>query len=137
MRTSFTFNELSKIFASVSKIETVTANQLEAEKAYDEHRRIFDAEFAKYGYTFFNAPDELQVMFDEDCRLMESAEKAQKKAFKAIKDFASLVEVGEGVCDSWTEDEVKGYIDGKRYYQIERIASHCKYLAVVIANRVR
>lgn len=137
MKTNFTFEELSKVFASVAKIEKLTANQLEAEKAYEGHRTIFDAEFAKYGYTFFNAPDSLQTMFDENCLLMDKAEKEQKKAFKAVKDFASLVEVGKGVCDNWTEDEVKGYIDGKHYWQIERIASHCRYLAVVIANRVR
>lgn len=140
MKTNFTFEELSKVFASVAKIESAVARQIEAEKEYDEKDRVFDAEFAKYGYTFFNAPKSLQTMFDEKCALMDKAEKEQKKAFKAVKDFAALIEIGEGVeriCDSWTEDEVKGYIDRKLYWQIERIASHCRYLAVVIANRVR
>ena len=137
MKTNFTFEELSKVFASVAKIEKLTANQLEADKAYEEHSAIFEDEFAKYGYTFFRAPKSLQTMFDEKCALMDKAEKERKKAFKAVKDFAALVEVGNGVRDNWTEDEVKGYIDGKRFYQIERIASYCRYLAVVIANRVR
>lgn len=137
MKRNFTFEELSRVFASAAKIESAVARQIEAEKEYDEKERVFDAEFAKYGYTFFNAPKSLQTMFDEKCALMDERDKAQRKAFKAIKDFASLIELGKGVYTDWIEDEVMRYISEKHYYQVERAARFCKSLAVEIANRVR
>lgn len=138
MKTNFTFDELSKVFASVAKIEAAANKQLELEKAYNEKSKIFDAEFEKYGYTFFGAPDELQVMFDEKCALFDALEKAEKKAFKAIKDFASLIGVGYGPdWDGWVEDDVKSYIAHKKYYYVERIADHCKYLAKMAARKIR
>ena len=65
MKTNFTFDELSKVFAAIAKIENAANAQVEANKAYEEKSAIFDAEFEKYGFTFFNAPAELQIMFDE------------------------------------------------------------------------
>ena len=135
MKTNFTFDELSKIFAAISKIETAATNQIEAEKAYNEKSAIFDAEFEKYGYTFFNAPKELQVMFEEKCALMDAHEKAERKAYKAVKDFAALIENGNGPCD-WVEDDVKAFINNKYYFDIEKVASHCKYLAIVAARKI-
>lgn len=136
MKTNFTFDELSKVFAAIAKIENAAAKQIESEKAYEEKSAIFDAEFEKYGYTFFNAPKELQVMFDEKCALMDEHEKAERKAYKAIKDFAALLEIGNGPAD-WVEDDVKEYIKGKRYYRIAAVADHCKYLAVNAARKIR
>lgn len=135
MKTNFTFDELSKVFAAIAKIENAAAKQIESEKAYEEKNNIFDAEFAKYGYTFFNAPKELQVMFDEKCALMDENEKAERKAYKAVKDFAALLEIGNGPAD-WVEDDVKEYIKEKRYYRIAAIADHCKYLAVNAAHKI-
>lgn len=136
MKTNFTFDELSKVFAAIAKIENAAAKQIESEKAYEEKSAIFDAEFEKYGYTFFNAPKELQVMFDEKCALMDEHEKAERKAYKAIKDFAALLEIGNGPAD-WVEDDVKAYINGKRYYNVVKVADHCKYLAVNAARKIR
>lgn len=135
MKTNFTFNELSKVFATVAKIEAATVKQIETEKAYKEKDAIFDAEFAKYGYTFFGAPAELGVMFEEKCALMDEQEKARKNAFKAVKDFAAILEVGNGPCD-WDEDYIKDFIGCKRYYEIERAASYCKHLAIIASRRV-
>lgn len=136
MKTNFTFDELSKVFAAIAKIEAAAAKQIESEKAHEEKSAIFDAEFAKYGYTFFNAPKELQVMFDEKCALMDAHEKAERKAYKTIKDFAVLLEIGNGYGD-WVEDDVKAYINGKRYYNVAKVADHCKYLAIVAARKIR
>ena len=136
MKTNFTFDELSKVFAAIAKIENAAAKQIESEKAYEEKSNIFDAEFAKYGYTFFNAPKELQVMFDEKCALMDEHEKAERKAYKTIKDFAALLEIGNGPA-AWVEDDVKAYINGKRYYNVAKVADHCKYLAVNAARKIR
>lgn len=136
MKTNFTFDELSKVFAAIAKIENAAAKQIESEKAYEEKSNIFDAEFAKYGYTFFNAPKELQVMFDEKCALMDEHEKAERKAYKAIKDFAALLEIGNGPAD-WVEDDVKAYINRKMYFKVATVADHCKYLAIAAARKIR
>lgn len=136
MKTNYNFDELSKVFASVSKIEKLAAAQIEAEKAYNEKGNAFDAEFAKYNYSFFNAPKELHVMFNEKCALMDARDKAEKKAYKAVKEFAAFVEAGNGPTD-WVEDEVKAYVERKSYFLIDKIARYCTYLAVDIANRVR
>ena len=138
MKTNFTFDELSKVFAAIAKIENAANAQVEANKAYEEKSAIFDAEFKKYGFTFFNAPAELQIMFDEKCALMDAHEKAERKAYKAIKDFAALLEIGNGgYYTDWVEDDVKAYINGKRYYNVVKVADHCKYLAVNAARKIR
>ena len=136
MKTNFTFDELSKVFAAIAKIENAAAKQIESEKAYEEKSNIFDAEFSKYGYTFFNAPKELQVMFDEKCALMDEHEKAERKAYKTIKDFAALLEIGNGPAD-WVEDDVKAYINRKMYFKVATVADHCKYLAIAAARKIR
>jgi hypothetical protein len=135
MKTNFTFEELSKIFAAITKIEDAANKQQEAEQAYEEKGRIFDAEFAKCGYTFFKAPKELQVMFDEKCALMDAREKAERKAYKAIKDFAALMEIGNG-CREWEEDDVKEYIGKKWYFNTAKVVERCKYLAIVAARKI-
>ena len=136
MKTNFTFDELSKVFAAIAKIENAAKKQQETEQAYEAKSAIFDAEFEKYGYTFFNAPKELQVMFDEKCALMDEHEKAERKAYKAIKDFAALLEIGNGPAD-WVEDDVKAYINRKMYFKVEKVADHCKYLAIAAARKIR
>lgn len=136
MKTNFTFNELSKIFAAVAKIDVLMNEQVCAEAAYEKKDRDFDVEFSYYGYTFINAPQELHTMFDEKCRLMDERDKSQRRTFKAIKDFAAIAGVGSG-CREWFEDTIKDYIAGKHYWNAEKAARYCKSLAVIIANRVR
>lgn len=136
MKTNFTFDELSKIFAAIAKIENAAAKQIESEKAYEEKSNIFDAEFVKYGYTFFNAPMELREMFVEKCELMDERKKAERKAYNAIKDFAALLEIGNGQAD-WVEDNVKAYINRKMHFKVATVADHCKYIAIVAAQKIR
>ena len=136
MKTNFTFDELSKIFAAVAKIEVLLNEQVYAASAYEKNDAEFDKQFEKYGYTFFGAPQELHTMFDEHCKLMDERDKAQRRTFKAIKDFAALVEVGSG-CREWFEDTIKDYIASKHYWNAEKVVRYCKSLAVIIANRVR
>ena len=136
MKTNFTFDELSKVFAAIAKIENAANAQVEAKKTYEEKGAIFDAEFAKYGYTFSNAPKELYLMLDEKCALMEEHEKAERKAYKAIKDFAALLEIGNGPAD-WVEDDVKAYINRKMYFKVAKVAVYCKHLAVDAARKIR
>lgn len=135
MKTNFTFDELSKIFANVAKIDAAVNNQIEAGKAYDEKSAIFDAEFEKYGYTFRNAPKELQIIFDEKCALMDEKEKAERKAYKVIKDFAALLGIGTDYCD-WYEDDVRYYISHKWYFKAGEVAARCKSLASVAARKI-
>ena len=136
MKTNFTFDELSKVFAAIAKIENAVAKQIESEKAYKEKENIFDAEFKKYDYTFFNAPKELQVMFNEKCALMDECEKAERKAYKTIKDFAAMLEIGNGPVD-WVEEDIKQYLDRKLYFNVGKVAGRCKYLASDAAKRLR
>lgn len=136
MKTNFTFDELSKIFALVAKMDVLVKEQVYAASAYEKNDAEFDKQFEKYGYTFFGAPQELHTMFDEHCKLMDERDKAERRTFRVIKDFAALVEIGGGLRD-FLEDEIKDYIAGKRYWNAERVVRHCRSLAVIIANRVR
>lgn len=136
MKTNFTFDELSKIFAAVAKIEVLANEQVCAEAAYEKKDRDFDAMFEKHGSTFFRAPEELHTLFDETLRLRNERDRAYRRTFKAIKNFAAIVEVGSG-CREWFEDVIKDYVAGKHYWNSEKVARYCKSLAVIIANRVR
>lgn len=134
MKTNFTFDELSKAFSVIAKIENAARKQIDLEKEYKEKSSIFDAEFRKYGYTFFNAPEELQVMFDEKCALFDELKKAERKAYKIIKDFAALL--GIGVNDEFAEDTIKEYIDRKLYFKVEKAVEYCKYFAKQASRRI-
>ena len=135
MKSNFTFEEVSKILATVVKVDSFAKKQMEATKAYDEKDEIFDAEFAKYGYTFFGAPEELHIMFNEKCALMDVMEKAERKAYKVIKEFMALI-MDANRCD-WYEEDVIYYIKHKYYFNVEKIAERCKSLAVMAAGKIR
>lgn len=135
MKTNFTFDELSKVFAKISKIEDAAAKQIKAGKKYDERSAIFDAEFEKYGYSFMYAPAELQTLFDEKCALRDIWDKAEKKTYKLVKEFASLIEIGNGPAD-WVEDDIKEYINRRYFFNAGKVADHCKYLAVMAARKI-
>lgn len=136
MKTNFTFEELSKIFASVAKIEAAAMKQIEIAKAYEEKGKTFDVEFEKCGYTFRNAPKELMVLFDEKTSLMDARDRSERKAYKAIKDFAALVGIGVGNFYDWDEDCVKEYINKKYYFKVERVVEHCKCLAMEATRKI-
>jgi hypothetical protein len=136
MKTNFTFDELSKIFALVAKMDVLVKEQVYAVSAYDKMDAEFDKLFEKYGYTFYGASQELHTVFEEKCKLMDDRDKTARRTFKAVKDFAALVEIGGGLRD-FLEDEIKDYIAAKRYWNAEKVVRHCRSLAVIIANRVR
>ena len=136
MKTQFTFEELSKVFALVAKVESAAKNQVEAKKNYEEKDKAFDAEFSKYGYTFRGAPAELQVMFDEKCAALDAFERSEKKAHKVIKEFAEMVEVNSTIYGEWYETEIAEYIKSKRYFMVANIAEYCKSVAVRATKRL-
>ena len=135
MKFDFTFAELSKAFSMISKIDILVKNQKEAEKEYECADRNFDAEFEKFGYTFFGAPQELHDLFDKKIELLNKREKAEKKIYKAIKEFAEILGVGSG-SSNWEEETIKNFIRNKYYFDAEKIAKGCKYLAKLATNRL-
>ena len=56
MKTNFTFDELSKAFAAIAKIEAAAAKQIESEKAHEEKSAIFDAELRNTVIPFSTRP---------------------------------------------------------------------------------
>lgn len=135
MKYEFSFTEASKIFAQVSKIENAVSEQTKLSAEYDSISNTFDAEFAKYNYTFFNAPKELQELFEEKTAIYDANEKAERKAYKAIKEFAELVGVGENYCDCW-EDDIKKYLKNRYYWEAPKMVYKCKSLAKDVARKI-
>ena len=136
MKDNFTFDELSRVFAIVSKIDAAAKKQIEAENEYNSKNIEFDSEFKKCEYTFINAPKELHVLFDEKCALSDVRDRAERKAYKLIKEFAGALEIGMGAYE-WFEDEVAKYVRRKDYFKVEQICEHCKYLASIAAHRIK
>lgn len=135
MKLRFTFSELSKIFSTIAKIDVLAQEQIRAAKEYDNKGRIFDAEFEKYGYTFIGAPQELRDLFEEKTNSLRELQKAERKAYKGIKEVAELL--GVGIDDKiWEEDDVIYFIKTKWGSRIERIAERCKFLAIIASKRV-
>lgn len=135
MKYEFNFTEASKIFAQVAKIENAVSeyNKIAAEE--DSIANTFDAEFAKYGYTFFNAPKELQELFEQKTSAFDVREKAERKAYKTIKEFAELIGVGENYCDCW-EDDIKKYLKNRYYWEAPKMVYKCKVLAMDVARKI-
>lgn len=135
MKYNFTFTEASKIFAQVTKIENAVSEYNKAAAEYDDLSNTFDAEFAKYNYTFFNAPKELQDLFDKKCAAFDANEKAERKAYKTIKEFAVMIGVGENYCDCW-EDDIKKYLKNRYYWEAPKMVYKVKALAMDAARKI-
>lgn len=129
MKTNFTFDELSKIFALAAKIERAAGEQVQAQKDYEGEALIFDEEFKRNNYTFFGAPESLSIMLDRKIAARKTRDKAERKAYKLIKDFADIVGVNDGAFD-FTGESVRDYLANKRYFKAESIAESCKVLAL-------
>ena len=82
MKYEVNFAEVGQIFQMVGKIESAVESHKEAKALADSLGRNFDIEFAKWNYTFFNAPASLQDMFEAKCE----ARKDEEKKFKAIRN---------------------------------------------------
>lgn len=135
MKQNFSFSEASKIFALVAKVENAVSNYEKANAEEDNISNIFDAEFSKYGYTFFKAPKELQDLFEKKNNAFEARVKAQRIAYKTIKEFAELVGIGLNYCDCWEED-IKDYIDGKKYWKAPQMVYKIKSIAINAASKI-
>ena len=135
MKAQFTFAEVSKIFAQVEKVENaVKEYEMLAEK-YNEIDAKFDDEFDKYNYTFFGAPAELHTMFEEKCAAMKQKDNAERKAFRAIKTFGELIEIGGRYMDI-VEERLKKYIDGTYYWHAVDMIERVKHLALAASRRI-
>lgn len=135
MKPLFTFQELSKVFAQVAKVEETSRQFVELNNKYAEVDAAFDDEFAKYGYTFFRAPQELHDMFDKKCAMMKERDKAERKAYRTIKEFGELVGIGEGYMDI-IEEKVKQYIDTEYHWQAPEMVVRVKHLALDASRKI-
>lgn len=135
MKYIFSFSEASKIFAQVAKIENAVSNYEKALAEEDNISNIFDAEFSKYGYTFYKAPKELQDLFEKKNNALEARVKAERNAYKTIKEFAELVGIGLNYCDCF-EDDIKDFIDGKKYWKAPQMVYKIKSTAIKAASKV-
>ena len=135
MKTQFTFKEIAKIFDQVAKVEETSKQFVELNDNFNEIDHAFDDEFVKYGYSFFRAPQSLHDMFEEKCAMMKRRDNAERKAYKAIKEFGELVEIGEGYMDI-IEEKVKRYIDSKYYWQAPEMVVRVKHLALDASRKV-
>lgn len=135
MKTQFTFNEASKIFAQVTKIENAVREYNKTSAEEYSLSATFDAEFAKHGYTFYHAPKELQDLFDKKSAAFDANEKAERKAYKTIKEFAVMIGVGENYCDCW-EDDIKKYLKKRNYWDAPKMVYKVKSLAMDVARKI-
>lgn len=136
MKTIFTFAELSKIFAQVEKVEKYAIAFAEIAEQYTEIDHHFDEEFAKYNYSFYGVPQEIHDLFDAKCALMDERGKAEKKAYKAIKDFGGMIEIGTNYPDI-VEDRVSKFISGKYYWDAAAMIERVKHLALAASRRIK
>ena len=136
MKSKFTCGEMAKVFAQVDKVESAVKVFVEITDRYNKIDAAFDDEFSKYGYTFFNAPEELHTMFDEKCAAMDERDKAERRAYKTIKDFGMLIGIGENYVDI-VEERVKRFIDMKYYWQAGEMIERVKCIALEAARKVK
>lgn len=131
MKYDYTFEEVAKIFAQVAKIEKKASAMEEATTAYDAKSHEFDIEFKKYGYSFFNAPEELQLMFEEKCRLENERDKAEKVYRKAAKEFVVMCEISK---DDYEEEDIVRY--SNTIWDYKRFVGSIKYWALKASRRI-
>lgn len=135
MKISFTFAELAVIFGQVEKVEVAIKQFKEATEKYNKADAVFEDAFAKHNYTFWGAPESLHTMFDEKSNLMAVRDKAERKAYKTIKDFGQLIGIGEGYVDI-CEEYVKQYISEKYFWRATEMVERVKHLALDASRKV-
>lgn len=135
MKSEFTFQQVGEIFKQVYKIEAKAQAYEKAEIEHDSLSNHFDAEFAKLGYSFRGASQEIHDLFDAKCKAEETEQKARKALNAAVKVFAGMVGIGEGY-DDIIADEIKYYIKRDYAYSRERVVRSVKYMAKRAAERI-
>lgn len=136
MKQEFTIDEVAKIFGQAVKVVKASQRLVEITDKYNEKDAIFGAEFAKYDYTFFNAPKELHDMFEEKSALMKERDNAGRKAYRAIKEFGDMIEIGGERSMDIVEDCVKLFLENKYYFQAPDMVDRVKHLASMASRRI-
>lgn len=135
MKTNFTFAEAAKIFAQVDKVIAAVKEQEAIYAEYSEIEAAFDDEFEKYNYSFFGAPQELHEMFNKKMAMYDKKRAAERKAYRAIKDFAALVNIDENIFDFYEED-IARYLKHKYYWQATDIVKKVKSIALSVSRKI-
>ena len=135
MKNEFTFAEVSKIFAQVEKVENAVKDFENLTEEYNKVNAEFEDEFAKYNYTFYHAPQELSDMFEVKSSMMDKRDKAERKAYKTIKEFAGMIELGANYVEL-VEERVKKYLDSKYYWLATEMVSNVKCLALMASRKI-
>lgn len=141
MKTNFTFAEAAKIFAQVDKVIAAVKEQEAIYAEYSEIEAAFDNEFEKYNYSFFRAPQELHEMFDKKMAMYDKKRAAERKAYRAIKDFAALVGIEKDYSNfdstfDFYEEVIKVYLNQKYYWQATDIVEKVKSIALSASRKI-
>lgn len=135
MKTEFTFAEVAKIFAQVEKVENAANWAAETRDKYMCIETKFEDEFDKYNYTFFGAPDSLSDLFEKKTAAMDAMDKAERKAFKAIKDFAEIIGINENPSD-YAEVKINYFLHNRCYWETADMVYNVKSLAMDAARKI-
>ena len=135
MKTEFTFAEVAKIFAQVEKVENAANWAAETSDKFTCIDAKFDGEFEKYNYTFFGAPDSLHDLFEQKTSAMDAMKKAERKAFKAIKDFAEIIGINENPGD-YAEVKINYFLHNRCYWEIADMVYAVKSLAMDATRKI-
>ena len=141
MKTNFTFAEAAKIFAQVDKVIAAVKEQEVIYAEYSEIDLAFDDEFEKYNYSFFRAPQELHEMFGKKMAMYDKKRAAERKTYRAIKDFAALVGIEKDYSNfdstfDFYEEVIKVYLNQKYYWQATDIVEKVKSIALSASRKI-
>ena len=136
MKQEFTIDEVAKIFGQAVEIVEASKRLVEITDKYNEKDAIFEDEFAKYDYNFFRAPNELKDMVEEKSALMKERDNARLKAYRAIKKFGDMIEIGGERDMDIVEERVKHFLENKYYWQAPDMVDRVKHLASMASRRI-
>ena len=136
MKYEVTFAEVGQIFSMVGKIESAVESFKEAEALSDNLSIQFDSEFAKYNYTFFNAPAELHQLFDAKCSAWDDKEKKFKAIRASIRKFIEMTGIKNGCRECW-EDEILQFACKPYSFELNRVLYDVKLAAKNIAKYIK
>ena len=135
MKYNFTFAEAAEIFKQVDKIENLINDYNAKESKFNDESAVFETEFAKYGFTFFGAPASLSEMFESKSAAMKERDKAERKMFNAVKDFAQLLGLRDEFVN-YTEERVRYIINNKLSFRVPKQLDAFKCLAMEASKRI-
>lgn len=136
MKYEVSFAEVGQIFTIVGKIESAIESYKEAEAHADELGVKFDAEFAKYNYSFFNAPEELKESFDTKCAAWDDKERKFKSIRASIRKFIEATELESGYREFWVE-EIINFAKKPYTNRLDAVLYDVKLVAKNIAKYIK